>query len=208
MIDTLRSSSKLRVGDWILMYFPQDEISKHHNLSRPWHGLYHIIPSNNSDTTAVKVYFPTDAPIQVHQSRINKGPPSFPNDFYWYGKGRSKPGRPTKKIQELLKAIYAEMRQSSHNIVSEEGNDQEDQRESVITVSTLPEHPTKSVIKDATLSVLSTLNTTQSSNDCDVITSEKKERSSSTKPKDQPRYEHSQHLKCPYSLRSRQLKDG
>ena len=71
----------------------------------------------------------------------NKCPPSFPNDFYWYGGGRSKPGRPTKKIQKQLEAIDAEVRQSSHNIVSKEGNDQEDHTESAITVSTLPEHP-------------------------------------------------------------------
>ena len=96
------------------------------------------------------------------------------------------------------------MRQSSHNIVSEEGNDQEDQTESAITVSTLPEHPTKS---DAAVSASPTLDITQSSNSRDVITSEKKGRSS-TKPTDQPKYEHSQQPKCPYSLRSRRQKDG
>ena len=63
------------------------------------------------------------------------------------------------------------MRQLSHNIISEEGNDQEDQTESAITVGMLPEHPTKSVIKDATVSVSPT---TQSSNGRDVVTSEKK----------------------------------
>ena len=92
------------------------------------------------------------------------------------------------------------------NIVSEEGNDQEDQTESAITVSTctLPEHPTKS---DAAVSASPTLDITQSSNSRDVITSEKKGRSS-TKPTDQAKYEHSKQLKCPYSLRSRRQKDG
>ena len=108
--DRHTSSSKLRVGDWILIYFPQDETGKHHKLSRPWHGPYRIISRNDPDVTAVKIFFPTDAPIQVHQSRVNKCPPSFPNDFYWYGGGRSKPGRPTKKIQKQLEAIDAEMR--------------------------------------------------------------------------------------------------
>ena len=202
--DRHTSSSKLRVGDWILIYFPQDETGKHRKLSRPWHGPYRIISRNDPDVTAVKIFFPTNAPIQVHQSRVNKCPPSFPNDFYWYGGGRSKPGRPTKKIQEQLEAIDAEMRQSSHNIVSKEGNDQEDQTESAITVGTLPEHPTNS---DAAVSASPTLDIAQSSNSHDVITSEKKGRSS-TKPTDQPKYEHSQQPKCPYSLRSRRQEDG
>ena len=77
--------------------------------------------------------------------------------------------------QEQLEASDAEMRQSSRNIVSEEGNHQEDQTESAITVSTLPEHPTISVIKDAAVSVSPSLDARQSSNICDVATLEKKE---------------------------------
>ena len=73
--------------------------------------------------------------------------------------GRLKPRRPTKKVQEQLEAIDAEMRQSSHNILSEERNDQEDQTESTITVSMLLEHPTKSIIKDTTVSISPTLDT-------------------------------------------------
>ena len=104
--DQHTSSSKLRVGDWILIYFPQDETGKHRKLSRPWHGPYCIISCNNPDVTAA-----------------------------------------------------------------------------------------------------TTLDITQSSNSRDVITSEKKRRSS-TKPTDQLKYEHSQQPKCPYSLRSRRHKDG
>ena len=63
------------------------------------------------------------------------------------GGGRLKPGRPTKKVQEQLEAIDAEMRQSSHSILSKEGNDQEDHTESAITVSMLPKYPSKSVLK-------------------------------------------------------------
>ena len=37
------NSSKLRVGDWILIHFPQDENGKYCKLSRPWHGPYRII---------------------------------------------------------------------------------------------------------------------------------------------------------------------
>ena len=59
----------------------------------------------------MKIFFPTDPPIQVHQSRVNRCPPSFPSDFYWYGAKRSKPGRPTKRIQKQLEAIDIELRQ-------------------------------------------------------------------------------------------------
>ena len=76
------NSSKLRAGDWILIHFPQDETGKYRKLSRPWHGPYRIISRNDPDVTAVKIFFPSDPPVQVHQSRVNRCPPSFPNDFY------------------------------------------------------------------------------------------------------------------------------
>ena len=57
--------------------------------------------------------------MQVHQSSINKYPPSFPHNFYWYG-GRSKPGRPSKKVARQIETIDATMRQSSGSVSSEE----------------------------------------------------------------------------------------
>ena len=33
-------SPKLKVGDWVLIYFPEDETGKFRKLSRPWHGPY------------------------------------------------------------------------------------------------------------------------------------------------------------------------
>ena len=128
--DQHTKSSKLRVGDWILIHFPSDETGKHRKLSRPWHGPYRIISRDDPDVTAVKIFFPTDPPIQVHQSKINKCPPSFPNDFYWYGGRRSKPGRPSKKIQKQLEAIDAELRQSSEAIANE-NDDRKDKTQSV-----------------------------------------------------------------------------
>ena len=82
------NATKLRVGDWILIHFPQDETGKQRKLSRPWHGPYRIISRNDPDVTAVKIFFPIDPPVQVHQSIVNKCPPSFPNDFYWYGEAK------------------------------------------------------------------------------------------------------------------------
>ena len=172
------------MGDWILIHFPQEETGKYRKLSRPWHGPYRIISRNDPDVTAVKIFFPTDPPIQVHQSRVNKCPPSFPDDFYWYGGKRSKPGRPSKRVQKQLEAIDAEMRQLSSNIPGREEDDHEDQTESGIPVSMLPECQTESANKDATASISPTPNTTQSSDSCDAATSDRKGRSSTIKTVD------------------------
>ena len=51
---------------------------------------------------------------------------------------RSKPGRPTKRIQKQLDAIDAQMRKSSDNTPSDEENDLEEQTESETTASMLP----------------------------------------------------------------------
>ena len=42
--------SKLKVGDWILIHFPQEETGKHRKLSRPWHRPYRIISRDDPDT--------------------------------------------------------------------------------------------------------------------------------------------------------------
>ena len=54
--DRHTNSSKLKVGDWILIHFPHEESGKYHTISRPWHGLYHIVSCNNPDITAVKIF--------------------------------------------------------------------------------------------------------------------------------------------------------
>ena len=105
-------SPKLRVGDWVLIYFPEDETGKLRKLSRPWHGPYRIVDRNDPDISAKKLFFPEDPVIQVHQSRVQKCPSSFPKDFYWYGGKRSKAGRPPKRVLKELEAIEAELEQS------------------------------------------------------------------------------------------------
>ena len=96
--DKAAKTSKFRVGDWVLVYFPQDETGKSRKLSHPWHGPYRIISRDDPDITVTKIYFPDDPSIQVHQSRVQHCPPSLPSEFYWYGTKRSKPGRQSKKI--------------------------------------------------------------------------------------------------------------
>ena len=104
-------SPKLKVGDWVLIYFPEDEIGKFRKLSRPWHGPYRVISRSYPDISAKKLFFPEDPAIQVHQSRVRKCPSAFPKDFYWYGGKRSKAGRPPKRILKQLEAIEAELTQ-------------------------------------------------------------------------------------------------
>ena len=63
-----------RTGDWVLIRFPSDETGKPRKLSRPWHGPYRIISCNDTNITAVKVYFPHEDAIKVHQTRVKPCP--------------------------------------------------------------------------------------------------------------------------------------
>ena len=67
-----------KVGDWVLVRFPQDETGAQRKLSRPWHGPYRIVSCDDPDLTVSKVYFLDEAHIQIHQMRVQRCPPSFP----------------------------------------------------------------------------------------------------------------------------------
>jgi len=71
-------------------------------LSQPLRGPFCIISRDDPDVTAVKLYFPDDPPLQVHQLRIKSCPMSFPCAYYWYGNKRSKPGRPPKWVEKFM----------------------------------------------------------------------------------------------------------
>ena len=62
---------ELKLGDWVLVYFPKDEVGRNRILFRPWHGPYRIIEKRDPDITLCKVYFPEEKNIQVHQTRSN-----------------------------------------------------------------------------------------------------------------------------------------
>ena len=111
--DKTAKTSKFQVGDWVLVYFPQDETGKNRKLSRPWHGPYRIVSRDDPDVTVAKIYFPDDPLIQIHQSHVQHCPPSLTLGFYWYGTKRSKPGRPPKQVLKQLAAATKEMRSSS-----------------------------------------------------------------------------------------------
>ena len=189
--------SKLKIGDWILIHFPQDETGKLRKLSRPWHGPYRIISRDDPDITAVKIFFPTDPPIQVHQSRVNKCPPSFPNDFYWYGGRKSKPGRPSKKIQKQLEAIDAELRQSSETIANGSDDHKDTTQSSEIneTITNKEDNSREGQAKSDTTADVPPSSGQEARSDSQKGTS------TTTGKLDQQRHE------CPYSLRSHHQKN-
>ena len=93
---------KFKVGQWVLVRFPQEESGRQRKLSRPWLGPYRIISRDYPDLTVQKVYFPNDGSIQIHQSRVTRCPLKFPASYYWYGNKRKGPGRPPKWVNDLL----------------------------------------------------------------------------------------------------------
>ena len=91
-----------RVGEWVLVHFPQDETGENRKLSRPWHGPYRIVSQIHPDICVDKVYFPQDGRIRVHQLRVKTCPPNFPAGFYWYGGRRRGPGHPPKWVTSMM----------------------------------------------------------------------------------------------------------
>lgn len=50
----------------------------------------------------VKVYFPRERPIKVHQLRVKPCPQDFPAGYYWYGTKCKGPGRPPRWVERML----------------------------------------------------------------------------------------------------------
>ena len=103
MYDRCSREVNYKIGDWVLVRFPQEETGRMRKLSRPWHGPYRIVDRRNPDVTVVKVYSPQDGQMQVHQNRVAPCPPELPCGFYWYGTRRARPGRPPKWVDQLLR---------------------------------------------------------------------------------------------------------
>ena len=99
--DKRATPSTMKVGDWVFVHFPQEEVGKMRKLSRPWHGPYRILSRDDPDVTVTRVYSPRN-PIQVHQLRVAPCPPHLPVGFYWYGPKCKSPDRPPKWVEALL----------------------------------------------------------------------------------------------------------
>lgn len=97
--------ASLKVGEWVLVWFPQDETGSNRKLSRPWHGPYRVLSKQDPDVCVGKVYFPQDPQIRVHGMRVKHCPANFPAGFYWYGGKRRGPGRPPKWVTKLLDTL-------------------------------------------------------------------------------------------------------
>lgn len=91
-----------RLGDWVLVHFPQEETGRNRKLSRPWHGPYRVLSKKDPNLTCGKVYFPQHGVLHVHQSRVCPVPAGFPAGYYWYGTKRKGPGRPPRWVDNLL----------------------------------------------------------------------------------------------------------
>ena len=72
--DKKSKPANYKLGDWVIIRFPHEESGKQRKLSRPWHGPYRVIQRNDPDVKAVKVYFPDETQIQVHQTRVCHAP--------------------------------------------------------------------------------------------------------------------------------------
>jgi len=126
-----------KVGEWIFIRFPADETGRNRKLSHPWHGPYRITTRRDPDVNAVKVYFPNEGQIQVHQQRICKCPPELIPGYYWYGKGQKSTGGIPKWVEKLQTRLNSELEEhtitttnSTHDDV--EPNPEEDEDDSVV----------------------------------------------------------------------------
>ena len=105
----------MRVGDWVFVRFPQDETGKQRKLSRPWRGPFRITSCNDPDVTVVKVYYPEEGPLQIHQTRVCPCPSALPVGFYWYDGNRKSSGGVPRWVNNLLEDPQAEtMDESDH----------------------------------------------------------------------------------------------
>ena len=48
----------------------------------------------DTDITAIKIYFPKDGTIKIHQNRVSPCPLGFPAGCYWYGETHKCPSLP------------------------------------------------------------------------------------------------------------------
>ena len=89
-----------RVGDLVLVKFPQEESGKNRKLFLPWHGPYRVMQCNDPDLTVTKQFFPEEGTIQIHQLRVCPCP-QLPIGFYWYGGTRRSAGGVPRWVEKL-----------------------------------------------------------------------------------------------------------
>ena len=125
--DRNATQREYKLGDWVLVRFPHEESGKLRKLLRLWNGPYRIVRCDYTDVTIVKVYFPDEGTIQVHQLRVCSCPPRLPVGFYWNGVNCRCPGRIPQWLHQILEnplPVVADIAEVSDHM--EDGNDHVD----------------------------------------------------------------------------------
>ena len=119
--DQKAKADRFRLGEWILIKFPHEESGKQRKLSRPWHGPYRIMKLTDTDVTAIKIYFPEDGTIKVHQNRVSPCPMGLPAGCYWYGEKHKCPSLPKWALSSFQEQVDStELHQTTNDSVCEE----------------------------------------------------------------------------------------
>ena len=119
--DHKAKADRFRLGEWILIKLPHEESGKQRKLSRPWHGPYRIMKLTDTDVTAIKIYFPEDVTIKVHQNRVSPCPMGLPFGCYWYEEKHKCPSLPKWAFSLFQEqADSTELHQTPNNSVCEE----------------------------------------------------------------------------------------
>ena len=111
-------SVRFKVGDLVLVRFPNEETGKNRKFSRPRHGPYTIVQCNNPDVTVVKQFFPEEGAIQVHQLRVCACP-QLPVRYYWYGGNRHSAAKTPEWVERLLTNGSCSCQNKSNELVGQ-----------------------------------------------------------------------------------------
>ena len=103
-----------------MVRFAHEETGKQRKLSQPWHGPFRVVSCDNPDLTVVKIYFPQDGSIRIHQTRVTPCPDDFPAGYYWYGQRRHSPGQPPQWLETLADVITDDDNDHSNAVAAQE----------------------------------------------------------------------------------------
>ena len=75
--------------------------------------------------SAVKVYFPRENAIKVHQTRVKPCPDGLLAGYYWYGNKRKGPGLPPKWVEKILSATYEDANEPQEEPIADTESQEE-----------------------------------------------------------------------------------
>ena len=78
--------------------------------------------------TVVKVYFPEEGTIQVHENRVCLCPSEMPIGFYWYGGNRKSQGRIPRWLLQMSEGL-AVVENAEEEVPPEASDEEEDNAE-------------------------------------------------------------------------------